>query len=54
MRKHYKNKLHSCALCKPHKTGGGNRWKAKDLALLRMFEKTKRDIYSNSAMALNE
>ena len=39
-----KKKYHSCHLCKPHKTGGGNRWKAKDLVLLKTFEKTKRDI----------
>ena len=41
MRKRTKIKNHSCALCKPHKTGHCNRWKAKDLALIKMFEKIK-------------
>lgn len=42
MRKRLKKKKHSCALCKPHKMGGCNRWKAKDLASLREFENVKR------------
>ena len=54
MRKMLKEKCHSCPVCKPHKTGGGNRWKAKDLVLLKIFEKTKRDIYSNSVTTENE
>ena len=41
MRKRTKIKSHSCALCKPHKMGCSNRWKAKDLAMLKMFEKIK-------------
>lgn len=32
MRKRYKNKLKSCALCKPHKRGFGVRWRPKELA----------------------
>jgi hypothetical protein len=39
MRKRLKRKRHSCALCKPHKTGGSNRWKAKDLSLLKLAER---------------
>ena len=35
MRKQRKKKLRSCALCKPHKMGWSNRWKAKDRALAR-------------------
>lgn len=27
MRKQFKNKARSCALCKPHKRGWSNRWK---------------------------
>jgi hypothetical protein len=25
----YKRKKRSCGLCKPHKTGGGHRWKER-------------------------
>ena len=39
MRKQYKNKKRSCALCKPHKRKWDKRWKPKDEALLREFEK---------------
>ena len=39
MRKRSKNKRHSCAMCKPHKMGGANRWKPKDEMLLKEFEK---------------
>ena len=41
MRKRLKNKRRSCKLCKPHKTGWEVRWKAKDLAALKQFEKYK-------------
>jgi hypothetical protein len=34
-RKRLKRKKRSCALCKPHKTGGGLRWKAKDAAKIK-------------------
>lgn len=38
MRKAYKQKRRSCALCKPHKVGWGKRWKAKEAATrLSMF-----------------
>ena len=37
----FKIKNRSCALCKPHKTGFTNRWKAKDLSLMKVFEKIK-------------
>lgn len=36
-----KVKKHSCALCKPHKTGHQNRWKPKDLESIKVFEKEK-------------
>jgi hypothetical protein len=32
MRKQYKHKRRSCALCKPHKMGWTKRWKAKEQA----------------------
>lgn len=41
MRKHYKKKLHSCALCKPQKMKGGNRWNYKEFAKLKAFEQDK-------------
>jgi len=42
MRKALKRKLRSCALCKPHKMGGAQRWKNRDLQALREAEKTAR------------
>lgn len=30
MRKQLKKKQRSCAMCKPHKMRGANRWKVKD------------------------
>lgn len=44
MRKMLKIKKRSCALCKPHKTGHQNRWKAKDLESLKIFEKEKKSL----------
>ena len=41
MRKRFKNKKHSCALCKPNKTGHANRWNSKDFFALKEFEKEK-------------
>ena len=38
MRKTYKNKLRSCALCKPHKRKWANRWKPKDVDFIRRSE----------------
>jgi len=43
MRKRYKKKLRSCPLCKPHKTRGAKRWKVKDEASLKEFEKNGTD-----------
>lgn len=40
MRKRLKRKLRSCNMCKPHKTGRSNRWKPKEEARLREFERT--------------
>jgi hypothetical protein len=39
MRKHLKRKRRSCALCKPHKTGGAVRWKPKELAAMEAASK---------------
>jgi len=39
MRKQYKKKKKSCAMCKPHKMKKSNRWKIKDLFKLKLFEK---------------
>jgi hypothetical protein len=41
MRKRQKQKKHSCALCKPHKMGYGCRFKFKELAQIKEFEKIK-------------
>lgn len=41
MRKRSKRKRRSCSLCKPHKMGGDNRWKPKEEAKLREFEKER-------------
>ncbi len=43
MRKRLKNKRRSCPLCKPHKTKGANRWKAKEFTRLKEFEQQKRE-----------
>lgn len=39
MRKRYRSKRRSCALCKPHKRGHDSRWTARDRALLSSAEK---------------
>ena len=46
MRKRYKNKRHSCKLCKPHKTKGTIRWKTKEYAKLKEFESLKKYAYT--------
>ena len=38
MRKVYKKKRRSCALCKPHKMGWEKRWKPKEAARVRAME----------------
>ena len=48
MRKRLKIKKHSCALCKPHKTGHSNRWKIKDLVSMKIFEKEKILVIKNN------
>ena len=45
MRKRYKKKLCCCAMCKAHKRGKSKRWKIKDEALLKEFEKKKIEDY---------
>jgi len=44
MRKRYKKKNHSCALCKPNKMAGACRWKSKGLFLLKNFERIKAEL----------
>ena len=39
MRKQYKNKKRSCAMCKPHKRKWDNRWKVKEKDEMIRFEK---------------
>ena len=39
MRKRIKRKRRSCALCKPHKTGGAVRLKPKELAAMESAER---------------
>jgi hypothetical protein len=39
MRKQYKNKLKSCSMCKPHKTGHANRWTVKEQLLMKLADK---------------
>lgn len=41
MRKKYKKKQRSCVLCKPHKMKSAHRWKDKELAKLKEFERGK-------------
>jgi hypothetical protein len=43
MRKRYKNKRRSCALCKPHKRGWEERWKPKQVQALRDSEREIRE-----------
>ena len=39
MRKRFKMKRRSCAVCKPFKMGVVKRWKSRDEILLREFER---------------
>jgi hypothetical protein len=39
VRKRYRKKRRSCALCKPNKMGGMKRWTARDEVLLKEFER---------------
>lgn len=43
MRKVLKRKRRSCAMCKPNKTGGGNRWSPRQFFKLRNAEKEIRE-----------
>jgi len=43
MRKRYKKKLRSCAMCKPHKMAKAKRWSVKDEAKLKEFERKRLD-----------
>jgi hypothetical protein len=41
MRKIYKEKRHSCALCKPQKMGHAPRWNNKELEALKRWERER-------------
>lgn len=43
MRKAYKKKLRSCAMCKSHKMNGSVRWKPRTFAKLREDEREIRE-----------
>jgi hypothetical protein len=43
LRKNYKIKRRSCALCKPHKMGWSKRWSIRELVGLRRAEKDIRE-----------
>jgi len=47
MRKRYKEKKRSCALCKPHKMKWENRWKKKDLDIIERTEKEIKNLITN-------
>lgn len=49
MRKRLKKKRRSCALCKPNKMGWANRWKDKEAARLKEFEKEKETFLRGSS-----
>jgi hypothetical protein len=44
MRKRYKIKARSCALCKPHKRGWEGRWNAKEQQLIDGAERDMRAV----------
>ena len=44
MRKMYKKKKRSCAMCKPHKMKWDCRWKLKDKDKLTRFEKEIKEL----------
>jgi hypothetical protein len=41
MRKRYERKRRRCVLCKPHKRGWDTRWKPKEAAKLKRFERDR-------------
>jgi len=41
VRKRFKSKRRSCALCKPHKRGWAPRWKPRERSLI---ERTEREV----------
>lgn len=51
MRKMYKKKKRSCAMCKPHKMQGEHRWKPKEEQALKAFEIIKQK-YKNALAEL--
>jgi len=44
MRKRTHRKSRACGLCKPHKKAMANRWKPRELAALKEFERTRATI----------
>ena len=51
MRKRYRAKVRSCALCKPQKRGWASRWRARDLSML---EQSEREIAASSGAPSNQ
>ena len=45
MRKSLKRKLRSCAMCKPHKMSGANRWDRRAFVALRRDEREIKEAY---------
>ena len=52
MRKRLKRKKRSCALCKPHKMGGENRWNPKEFARLEQAEAEIRRVHREGSADL--
>lgn len=44
MRNRFKKKKLSCGLCKPNKTHGVVRWKAREFSTLKEFEKIRQHV----------
>jgi hypothetical protein len=52
MRKQFKTKVRSCALCKPHKRGWSNRWKPQQRQALLEGELEMRSVKCASLAAV--
>ena len=51
MRKQYKKKRRSCALCKPHKRGICHRWEDNERQELEIWERIKRKIVDSGSVS---
>ena len=52
MRKNYKRKRRSCALCKPRKVGWASRWTAKEAALRMAMDLEKQQVSQEDCIDL--